>query len=684
VNFLQIFYRQLKSAGNFFAGWHYKWLSFVLIAFGITALSCSFDKPSAPSWDVDVTIPLISKVYTMEEIADEQESIYADSTTGLLSFEESSELDEYHVGDQLDMDDIDDRFSLELGTFDIDSPGSEFTSVQLREIYTEADALHGQDAVVPTFDFETEKKELEPFDDFGYVVIEEGHIDVSINNDLAIPLGSPITIHIWDTAADTVIMSETRNMQVAPGDGKTLPNLLSIVMEGYSPGSDGSPVFVDANSVFEMGGEISNLQVLEAFAQIPEQIVSSEDNMAITDSMVVTDALVESGTIAISLGGNLPLDAWVTYYLPDFITAQGESVVDSFFVRKHTSMVNNINLANLFLRPEPADFSEQQIRFNWTVRTIDTGSEMALVRSNDEMGADFSLTNMRFESITGRIGEQEIDIDQNDIEFDIPADLDSIFFETAQLELEINNGINFPARISMNIEGRNEAGSISTLSIDEEILPAEQQGMVRKTVIVLHQNNSNIKDFISILPNLIKVQGKVRLGDANWVGTITKDDFVDGEVKISAPFSLRLPEQEIEGKAVEMEIDEDVKKDIIDNLANGSFNGQLENHLPLGASIEILFGADSSSTFTSPLLAIGPLRADEAQVDNNGYVAASQTTDIEFSLTEEEMQVFTNESLYQAVRVLIDGTNGQYIKVRNSDYLNIKAYTRIKVKVNQD
>lgn len=693
MNSLQSFCQKLRLAGSFLTRWNFIWVSFFLIVFTMTGFNCSFQKPSAPSWDVDVTIPLVSKVYTMEEIADDQESINADSTTGLLSFEETSELDEYRVGDQLDMDNIEDSFTLELGSFDIDSPGSEFTSVQLNEIYSEATLLNGQTAIVPGFVFETDKKDLDAFEDFAYVVIETGQIDIIINNDLVIPLGSPITINVWDTGADTLIMSETSTTQIAPGssdiitmslDGRRLPNQLSIVMQATSPGSGGVPVLIDASSRFEMGGEISTLKVLEAMAKIPAQTVSSEDNMSITDSLVVTDAAVESGSIALDLGGSLPLDAWIIYRLPDFVTLQGESLVDSFFVERNTDFVNNINLANLSLRPEPADFSQQKIRFNWTVRTMDTGLDMVLVRSNDVMGADFSLTNLKFESITGRIGAQDIDLEQEDIEFDIPADLDSIFFETAQLELEIDNGINFPARISMNIEGENEAGSISLLSIDETILPADQPGTAKKTVIVLNQNNSNIKDFISILPNLIKIEGNVKLGDPNWVGTISKEDFVDGQVKISAPFSLRLPSQEIEGKALEMDIDEDVKKDILDNLTSGSFNGELENHLPLGASVEILFGSDSSSTFTNPLLSIGPLRADEAATDSDGYVPESEMTNISFSLTEEQMKVFTSDSLYQAVRVLIDGTNGKFVKVRNTDYINIKAYTRIKVKVNQD
>jgi len=45
------------------------WLAAVVLV-TLFAAGCSVKKPSAPSWDVDVSIPLISKVYTMDEIAD--------------------------------------------------------------------------------------------------------------------------------------------------------------------------------------------------------------------------------------------------------------------------------------------------------------------------------------------------------------------------------------------------------------------------------------------------------------------------------------------------------------------------------------------------------------------------------------------------------------------------------------
>ena len=116
------------------------YVSFIFV-FLMSSLHCSFDKPSAPSWDTNVSIPLISKSYTMAELAEKESSISLDSTDNLY-FEIDADLDNYYIGDELYLESLQDNFSLTLGTFSIDPPTSVFTSVILSEIFSKADALH--------------------------------------------------------------------------------------------------------------------------------------------------------------------------------------------------------------------------------------------------------------------------------------------------------------------------------------------------------------------------------------------------------------------------------------------------------------------------------------------------------------------------------------------------------------
>ncbi|MFQ5824693.1 MAG: hypothetical protein ACE5JB_11600 [bacterium] len=662
----------------------------ILIFLIFNVIHCSFKKPSAPSWDVDVTIPLISKVYTMAEIA-EDESILSVDSTGLLALEFESELDTYYVRDQLNLEQMQENFSSELGLFTIASPGSESMNMALWEIFSQAETFHGTTTVVPPFSFSTDRRPLNSYENFSYVNINTGSVTLEVINNLAVPLGSPLNLEIWNTFADTLISSITRSVQVLPGDTtyfqlslqqKKMPNALSLRFSGDSPGSQGKLVYVDKNSSFEITAIISELLVSEALAQVPSQTVSRQDHVTITDSLVVQEAVIEAGEIQFSLAGSLPLDAMLYYELPDFISPSGKALIDSIPIYKNTTTDFSIDLINHTLQPQFEEFGLQTIKFFWSIKTVDTGNNMVLVKSTDFVNANIILSNIQFSQFSGKVGSRKIEVNQNDIEFDIPAELDSIYLETACMELHINNGINFPAKTDLKIEGQNETGKVVELDVKGDIQPAIQPSIPVTSVIVLDQQNSNIKDFISILPNFIRVFGQVNIGDDTWVGTVSKNDFVNGTVKISAPLALKLPPQTIESDVNGVDIDEDTKEDIDKNLSSGKFYAEVKNHLPLGASVEFVFAQNDSTIYQNPILRIGPIGVDAASRDSFGFVSTAKNSEINLNLTEDDMRTFLKSPLYVGLRILLEGTNDEFIRVRATDYLEVKSYGKINIKIN--
>ncbi|RMF62828.1 MAG: hypothetical protein D6743_11650 [Calditrichaeota bacterium] len=655
-------------------------------------MSCSFKKPSAPSWNTQVNVPLINKVFTMADIADDESSLSIDST-GILTLNVDADLDDYFVGDQLHVKSLSQSVGVELGDFRISDPGAEFTSVALREIFAQADALDGQTVVVPSFSFDTTPKSLNPYDNFSYIVVKTGTIFLRVTNNLAVPLGSPLRLELRDAVQDTVITFTESSAQVAPGEtrsftvplsGKRIPNQVSVKISGQSPGSGGQPVAVDASSSFDVEAEITGLSVSEAFAKIPGQVVNHEERFAIRDSVVIMDAQIESGTVDLTFGGSFPLDAKVVYSLPDFVNASGQALVDSFFVFRNTNATVHLDLSGYALRPEPAELGQQRVRMLATIKTVDTGNQFVLVRSQDDVRAEFNMTDLRFARVTGKLGETEIDVAQSEIDFNLPADIDSIFFQTARMELQINNGINFPATTELRIEGQNEAGAVAEMSVHEPILPALTPGVPRTSTIVLDQQNSNINEFISILPSLLRVAGKVKVGDSDWVGTVSKNDYINGTVKLTAPMSLRLPQQSVDSDPDKLTIDQDVRDKIIANLGPGKFVVQLGNHLPVGADVVFFFSQDSTTVFDNPILQVGAVRTEAAQVDSSGFVKGELATETTLDLSEQDLRTFLLSPIYVGIRVNTDGTAGRFVNIRGADYIQVKSFAQITVKINQD
>ena len=62
---------------------------------------CSFEDPSAPTWDVRFTLPLLSKTYTMEDLADELKELSIDEQNNVVLLNLDEEIKTANVGDNL-------------------------------------------------------------------------------------------------------------------------------------------------------------------------------------------------------------------------------------------------------------------------------------------------------------------------------------------------------------------------------------------------------------------------------------------------------------------------------------------------------------------------------------------------------------------------------------------------------
>ena len=72
----------------------------LLVLLGVLILGrCTFEKPSAPTWDVEYIIPLAGDTYTMAEIADETDDL--DTLDQEVIFTVEQEIDPFEVGEYL-------------------------------------------------------------------------------------------------------------------------------------------------------------------------------------------------------------------------------------------------------------------------------------------------------------------------------------------------------------------------------------------------------------------------------------------------------------------------------------------------------------------------------------------------------------------------------------------------------
>ena len=666
--------------------------------FGITSLfvlvfslQCKISPPSAPSWDVEVNVPVINKTFYVSDLIEGIDGLKVDSLNQIF-VEFTADLDTFDARDQLTLKGLSQRFTKQLGRFKIPSPGERDLTIQLKQIYPPADQINGIKAPVPPFNFQVPTQALPPFETIQWVEIDSGYVDLTIENFLPVDLGKPITIELLDAKTDTVIAnwmfsdfikigeSRTERLQLA---GKRLSAGLSLRIAGASPGNADS-VLIKSDDYFRIVVFLSDLYVNGGAARLEPQRINFDEKIQIADSMVITSARIRQGQMRIEVAGNLPIDASVHFSLPDFIDEKGSPLTETFFLLKDQVNQLVIDLSGYHFRPDSGDFARQAVRIAASVATLQAPDELIELFATDSVSALFDISPIYFSEISGRFYSKDIEVPARTIEVDLPSKLDSVRLDAAQLHLRLLNSIGFPAQVQLLIRGTNDTGEQAEIFIDQTIQPGRGQDGAEVTDILLNQENSGILDLLNLLPSQIEVSGKVNIGRPDWVGSIRETDFVTGDITFMAPAALELPAQDFESEVSKLNLEQEVRNTIQKRLNTGELMVKTVSHLPIGAQFYINFALADSLVFNSPALRIGPISIESGQVDPaTQIVVLPKENMIDIKLTREELQFFTNAPIFTGVQIQFSGTQGQVVKLLSSDYLDIKAVVRMQVNVGE-
>jgi len=389
--------------------------------------------------------------------------------------------------------------------------------------------------------------------------------------------------------------------------------------------------------------------------------------------------------VHLEINSQLPIPATLVMTMPDFKRSDGTSFTQTFALAGAGSTSRTLDFAGYNFTPEAAPLGQQTVKLQWAVQSPGSGGNYVTVLSTDEIAVSFSIEDMIFSEVTGTFAGEAVQIDPKNYSVEMPDGIDSVNFDNVQLDIVLRNGIAFPAQIDLSLDGVNEFDRHVFLRVQEPILPGGANGAPTETHIILNKTNSAVVDFVNALPASITVSGVAIIGGAGYVGTVRDTDAVSGTVNIDAPLSFSLPAQRVEMESESLEIDDDAREQIRDNLHDGSFDTRISNHLPTGASVSFYFGRSKDAVFTNPVLVVGPVTVDAGEVDTaSGLVINALLSENKISLTEPELKVFDTTPLYAGVLVDFPGTNGQVVRIVRSDYMNIKALATVNFTVDPE
>jgi hypothetical protein len=684
----------------------------ILLLFGIPFfifLSGCFEKPSEPvlpTWDVDLTVPILDKTFTLGELVEKDTTYLKVGAGNQIYYSTSEKLDATKIGDNLKISDISTSASTKLGNFEIKNPGTISASIKAYDIFPSLSSnLPPGNYIVPSnAPGQTVTTNFTAFDNFQQVTFDGGIIKVTVNNGLPVPLQFPNGLAIYNsndltTPILTLFENATINANselTATADlaGKTLPANLSLKVTVLSPGSGGQQVYLDVNQMFvTVSASLENLSIASASAKIPSQT----EPVVISDSFVlepnepqpdlINEVNFKSGSMKIKVvnGIDLGLNGSITLY--NFVRKSDNTPLQILLnIGRKNSASNtltfNLNLADYKLVGNLTNTVDYKVE----VRTEDTGNEYRTVSKNDGLSAEITLQNIVIESISGKAKPREISFEEQKIDLAGLKDYrekfkGSIKFDDIQVEINLVKTAQFTFDLNLKIKGVNTR----TGKVDSIEIPLAQRRFSGSTHrIVLNKSNSNIVNFINSfasqeLPEYLIVTGSVFLNPNYEVGRVSSSDSVYGSISVSFPASVGISNAVFEDTSEVNELSDESKKEI-DKTNYGKLFVEIEN----GLGVDVRFRAKILGVTMDSLLSIpkdNDFMINPAPVGSDGFSSGTTRYINVIELNRNEIQKFKDMKFVRSFISIATANNGGIVKFRTTDSLKVKIYGRVNYRV---
>ena len=511
--------------------------------------SCALELPEEGNylrWSTVLEIPLTRNEITLETLADDSlisiqglDHYYSDGTDmdSIFVYHKEIDIEKVEVGDRLEIDPISTSFnqsvddvtvagvesiiSSTVGTIalnDID-PSSTDPFV-FRDIYPAIEALPVGLSAIPAFDIFPIVKPFS-FDDFGYAEFSDGELQVTIENNMVIPLGSPVAIQLQqiigsdtldivgaDIQFDSIIEANggiaTQSMDLS---GITLPGNILVNVSGQCQGTSGIQIMIDdetKNSSFQVSIGGTGMEVVTATAKIPQQSIEETGTIILKpDSNKVVRATIQIGNLLIEVDNYMALDSDLNIAIPSIETPSGNTFQTSLSITRNTT--NILDQSSMIDHALVMDADNQSVAYSYSILTVDSGDELIPITSEDSISVNIRLegadagSDIKFSQFWGFLS-QEAMVDSNTIVLNNKTKVDDALLKSGRMNLSIINGIGIEATVNFKVLEFTKNGSFLDTSFVLSSEPLDVPINLNEYVLDLElDSDSQYVNYVSVI-----------------------------------------------------------------------------------------------------------------------------------------------------------------------------------------
>jgi hypothetical protein len=653
--------------------------------------------PISPSWDVTLNVPVVNHTYTIQEIIDNDPSVFKADQNGVLLYTTSTAIKPTTVGNSLLLTDDSTVFhSISLGTFSIDDASTTSRPVTIGRIAPELGPLNGTLSPVPETQFAVSSIPMDTISEFREATIVDGTLIVEIQNNFPTAINN-LVLTFYDQWSDqygeiaTVtfpapIPSKGSASHSYPLTARKMGNRITFNASGILM-SSGSPVLIDTSAGVRVGVRFTAMRVREGEARIPEINFTTQRTYHRSDPSSINQAEIQSGQL--SLVADIPFDGSgrISIQIPNLTVPGGGPFRPIISVaRKQNHIDTTLQLDGYFFSAR-----NQQINYTIDIHVDDSGDEYVHLDAADSIKGTIKFSKIILNSFSGVLKPTSIAV-KHSISIDVQSMnkliTGTVRFADASLILGLQSppqGFEFD--LSGSISGFNtRTGKTASLTI-----PSDQQRINPGADSIVFPGSAVaafLNGFTPNLPDSLTINAVALINPTGTEeSTIRSTDTISATVRFTLPFHLSITGAVYQDTVVfgdsENKGKSDISKDKSRNVQSARMSIELENSLPVALGIDTLKFLDSEYRTLLTIPKQGqPAILVQSGVVTGGIVTQPAKSTSYIELNHADASQFESAT-YIVISLRLDTPATEPVRFRSTDWVKIKAWATVNYRANQ-
>lgn len=664
----------------------------LLLALG--AFQC-IDKPMdpvMPRWDVDLSAPVLSKSYSLAEIADKEPDLLqtAPGSTQLM-IKTSVHSQPTFVGDRISLDPINSVFTSEVGAFSVKTQPFA-TSINIPGLTA------GQTTIIPPItptDIPAVNADV-PF--LESALIQSGLVTLRIQNRMPVAMVIEQPFVLANQTGGVIAQFDFGTSQIAPGGERSATaNLAGVTVQRgvrlqniriSSPGSGMSMVTIPDPQLIATVMPAELVATSATVTSIDAQHMEATRTIPLNTRTLVQDVWIDRGSLNFHFVSTVGLPATLRLRVQELITPSGQPYEKTLSIGACDSQDVALDMAHFRLH-NPAGGFVRTLTAQVTADVEGSSGSIVNVKSTDYFHARISSSSVIADSAIAALQPTMIAIDQmvalnlGDISRKFKGSLD---IPNATMRFTPQTSMNVPMELNLRVESRDVAGNPVTLQ-----MPVTKGAIGLNPIDFAQGDVGNFLTRVSgNIPDSLRVIGTVVLNpdyDTTMLAYVGRNGSFAGNVDLSLPMSLRIVDGCFADTLVMGDTTADGTTDYLvdpktmSDVNSGRMHLEIDNGLPMAVKIKVVL-LDNAHR---PVLTLPQTEGDSLEIGAgvvvNGDVQASTHSSRIIELQRTEVALF-NSAAYVHVAVGVVTPGNAAVNFRTTDKVHVRVWSEFSYRVN--